>query len=113
MAEKTAREHGLRVDVALVHYPVVSRIGETIGSAVTNLDLHDIARAGRTFGVTTYWVVTPFHEQQELAGQDLTLSALQRSDANRFYLRHGFVPVGQSDFDTDYRWQHARAEAPC
>ena len=69
MAEKTAREHGLRVDVALVHYPVVSRIGETIGSAVTNLDLHDIARAGRTFGVTTYWVVTPFHEQQELAGQ--------------------------------------------
>ncbi|NCC94166.1 MAG: RNA methyltransferase [Opitutae bacterium] len=59
----------MRVDVALVHYPVVSRIGETIGSAVTNLDLHDIARAGRTFGVTTYWVVTPFHEQQELAGQ--------------------------------------------
>lgn len=59
----------MRVDVALVHYPVVSRIGETIGSAVTNLDLHDIARAGRTFGVTTYWVITPFREQQELAGQ--------------------------------------------
>ena len=59
----------MRVDVALVHYPVVSRIGETIGSAVTNLDLHDIARAGRTFGVTTYWVITPFREQQELADQ--------------------------------------------
>jgi hypothetical protein len=36
----------LRIDVALVHYPVVNRNGETIGSAVTNLDLHDIARAG-------------------------------------------------------------------
>jgi hypothetical protein len=59
----------MKVDVALVHHPVVNRIGETIGSAVTNLDLHDIARAGRTYGVSTYWVVTPFSEQQQLAGQ--------------------------------------------
>jgi hypothetical protein len=48
---------------------VVNRNGETIGSAVTNLDLHDIARAGKTYGVGTYWVITPFKEQQELAGQ--------------------------------------------
>jgi hypothetical protein len=69
LAEKTTAENGLRIDVALVHYPVVNRNDETIGSAVTNLDLHDIARAGRTFGVGTYWVVTPFREQQELADQ--------------------------------------------
>ncbi len=56
-----------RLDVALVHHPVVNRIGEIIGSAVTNLDLHDIARAGRTFGVRNYWVVTPYPLQQELA----------------------------------------------
>jgi len=37
-------------------------------------------------------------------GQDLTLSALKLSDANRFYLRHGFVVTGESDFDIDYRW---------
>ena len=59
----------VQVDVALVHYPVINRNGETIGSAVTNLDLHDIARAGRTYGIGTYWVITPFKEQQELAGQ--------------------------------------------
>lgn len=59
----------MHVDVALVHYPVVNRHGETIGSAVTNLDLHDIARAGKTYGVGTYWVITPFAEQQELARQ--------------------------------------------
>ena len=59
----------MKVDVALVHHPVVNRIGETIGSAVTNLDLHDIARAGKTYGVSTYWVVTPFSEQQQLARQ--------------------------------------------
>jgi len=31
------------------------------------LDLHDIARAGKTFGIGTYWVVTPYEQQQELA----------------------------------------------
>uniref|UniRef100_UPI0040577A26 RNA methyltransferase n=1 Tax=Candidatus Electrothrix sp. TaxID=2170559 RepID=UPI0040577A26 len=55
-----------RLDIALIHYPVVNKKQETIGSAVTNLDLHDIARAGRTFGVGTYWVVTPYKQQQEL-----------------------------------------------
>ncbi len=59
----------IRLDVALIHYPVRNRRGETIGSAVTNLDLHDIARAGRTFGITTYWVVTPFAGQQQLAAR--------------------------------------------
>ncbi len=58
-----------RVDVALVHAPVVNRQGEVIGSAVTNLDLHDIARACRTFGIDTYWVITPFVRQQELSAQ--------------------------------------------
>ena len=58
-----------RVDVALVHAPVINRQGEVIGSAVTNLDLHDIARACRTFGVDTYWVVTPFARQRELSEQ--------------------------------------------
>ena len=59
----------IRLDVALVHYPVVNRNNEVIGSAVTNLDLHDIARAGRTFGIGTYWVVTPYGRQQELAAE--------------------------------------------
>ncbi|MGV1099415.1 RNA methyltransferase [Thiovibrio sp. JS02] len=60
-------DHGhFRVDLALVHYPVTNKNGETIGSAVTNLDLHDIARAGRTFGIDTLYIVTPFADQQEL-----------------------------------------------
>lgn len=59
----------MKLDIALVHYPVNNRNGEIIGSAVTNLDLHDIARAGKTYGVRTYWVITPFVEQRELAEQ--------------------------------------------
>jgi hypothetical protein len=56
----------LRLDLALIHYPVCNKNGETIGSAVTNLDLHDIARAGRTFGIDTLYIVTPFADQQAL-----------------------------------------------
>lgn len=55
--------------LALIHYPVVSKKGEIIGSAITNMDLHDIARAGRTFGVRGYYVVTPYEDQAVLAGQ--------------------------------------------
>ncbi len=55
------------LSIALVHYPVLNKNGETIASAVTNLDLHDLARSARTYGVKTYYVATPLADQQELA----------------------------------------------
>ncbi|MBC8208280.1 MAG: RNA methyltransferase [Desulfobulbaceae bacterium] len=58
-----------RIDIALVHHPVLNKNGETIGSAVTNLDLHDIARAARTFGVENYYVITPYTDQQEMVSE--------------------------------------------
>ncbi|MFH1218105.1 MAG: RNA methyltransferase [Pseudomonadota bacterium] len=58
-----------RVDVALIHYPVYNKNQEIIGSAVTNLDIHDIARAGRTFGVSSFYIVTPYRDQQKLVGE--------------------------------------------
>ena len=54
------------IDVALVHYPVLNRQGEEIGAAVTGLDIHDIARTARTYGVERFFVVTPYQAQQEL-----------------------------------------------
>lgn len=63
------KSRSLKVDVALIHYPVINRSGDIIGSAVTNLDLHDIARACLTYGIGTYWVVVPDTMQQELAGK--------------------------------------------
>lgn len=52
--------------IALMHYPVLNKNGEIIASAVTNLDLHDIARAAKTYGVRKFFVVTPLKEQKEL-----------------------------------------------
>ncbi len=52
--------------MALVHYPVVNKNGQIIASAVTNLDLHDISRAAKTYGVRAFYVVTPLTDQKEL-----------------------------------------------
>lgn len=56
----------MAVNIALIHFPVINKLGETIGSAVTNLDIHDIARAARTFGVDRYYIITPYADQKEL-----------------------------------------------
>jgi hypothetical protein len=58
-----------RLAVALVHHPVLNRRQEVVATAITNLDLHDIARTCRTFGVGRFFVVTPVQEQQKIAGQ--------------------------------------------
>ncbi len=52
--------------VALIHYPVVNKNGETIASALTNLDLHDISRAAKTYGLKAFFVVTPLEDQKDL-----------------------------------------------
>jgi hypothetical protein len=63
----TEQEVGkVKVDLALIHYPVVNKNQEIIGSAVTNLDLHDISRAAKTYGVDSFYVVTPYTDQQDL-----------------------------------------------
>ncbi len=56
-----------RLYIALVHHPVINRKGEVIAAAVTNLDLHDIARAGRTFGARSFFVITPLEDQKSFA----------------------------------------------
>ncbi len=59
------------LDIVLVHHPVVNKVGEIIGSAVTNLDIHDIARAGKTYGVDNYYIVTPYEDQHALVAEIL------------------------------------------
>lgn len=58
---------GVNLHVALIHYPVINKKGDKVASAVTNLDLHDIARASRTYGVRSFHVITPLDDQRELA----------------------------------------------
>jgi hypothetical protein len=48
---------------ALVHHPVLDRAGDEVTTSVTNLDVHDIARSSRTYGLRGYFVVIPIEAQ--------------------------------------------------
>lgn len=63
------QSNAMELAIALIHYPVLNKRGETIGSAVTNLDLHDISRVARTYGVTDFFVATPYEDQLELIAE--------------------------------------------
>jgi len=62
---------GRNLYIALVHYPVLNKFGEKVAVSVTNLDLHDLARLARTYGLGGFHVVTPIEDQKTLAGQIL------------------------------------------
>ena len=48
---------------ALVHHPVVDRTGSEVTTSVTNIDVHDIARSARTYGLAGYFILTPIEAQ--------------------------------------------------
>ena len=62
----------LKIYVGLVHAPVVNKRGDQVITSITNLDIHDIARSCRTFGVEKFFLINPLHAQQTLANRILT-----------------------------------------
>lgn len=56
-----------KLAIALLHHPVYNKHREVVTTALTNLDLHDIARSARTYGLDRFYIVTPSAEQRTLA----------------------------------------------
>ena len=67
--QKRGLSKKLKLNVALMHYPMKDKQGDTVATAITNLDLHDISRSCRTYSVETYYVVTPIVAQREIASR--------------------------------------------
>ena len=57
----------MRLYIGLVHYPVYNKNYQTIASAITTVDLHDIARLARAYDVRNFFVINPLDDQQTLA----------------------------------------------
>jgi tRNA (guanine37-N1)-methyltransferase len=53
--------------VGLLHWPCLDKNGEEIATAITNLDLHDIARVCLTYGIDTLYIVHPYQGQLDFA----------------------------------------------
>jgi hypothetical protein len=56
-----------RIAALLAHHPVVDRQGDVVTTAITNLDLHDIARSALSYGLSDFFVAHPITAQRELA----------------------------------------------
>lgn len=54
------------VYIALLHYPMYNKQMDIVTTSITNLDLHDIARAARTYDVNGFFVVHPAENQHRL-----------------------------------------------
>jgi hypothetical protein len=59
-------QHPANLFLGLVHYPVYDKNKEVVASAVTNFDIHDIARCARTYGLEGFYIITPLESQVQL-----------------------------------------------
>jgi len=53
--------------IGLLHFPMRDRCGDIVATATTSMDVHDIARTARTYGVVRYFVITPLPSQRGIA----------------------------------------------
>jgi hypothetical protein len=58
--------------IGLVHHPIYDSRREVVATAVTNFDIHDIARCARTFGIGGFFVITPLESQIQLVEKILS-----------------------------------------
>lgn len=58
-----------RIAIALIHHPVLDKAGDIVTTAMTNLDLHDMSRSARTFGLEALFVAHPIEAQRELVSR--------------------------------------------
>lgn len=56
----------MKLYLGLVHHPIINKRDEVVTTSVTNMDIHDISRSCRTFGVAEYHIITPLEAQHGL-----------------------------------------------
>lgn len=51
------------ISLVLTHYPVYNKNKEVVVSSITTIDIHDLSRIAKTFGLGTFYIVTPLKLQ--------------------------------------------------
>ena len=60
------------LSIALLHYPCMDKNGAEVTTAITNLDLHDLARVCLTYGIDKLYIVHPYQVQRDFAEKIMT-----------------------------------------
>ncbi len=68
----------LPIYLGLVHHHIYNKNNEIITTAITNFDIHDIARTSRTYDIKKYFIIHP-HESQTMLAREIM-----------DYLQHGY-----------------------
>ncbi len=98
-----------RIDVALVHHPVLGRDGSEITTSLTPMDLHDISRTCKTYQVECYYVVHPHKTMQTIAQRvrdywdSGTGKAYEHNRARAFKLLELVSSIDEALFDAKAR----------
>ncbi len=53
----------MKVAIGLLHHPIYDRQKKVVATNITNLDVHDIARAARVYGIERYYLIHPMDDQ--------------------------------------------------
>jgi tRNA (guanine37-N1)-methyltransferase len=62
---------GKNLSLALLHHPVLDKDKNTVDVSLTNLDVHDISRSSRTYGLADFFVVGLREDQKLILNQVL------------------------------------------
>lgn len=96
--------------LALLHHPVVDRHKRIVTSAITSLDIHDLARSSCTYGVRAFFIVHPVAEQRQFAS---TVIDHWRFDFGRAFDSHRREALDLVQIVADLDGALASAESAC
>ncbi len=85
-----AKKHIPNHYVALMHTQIMIKGGRIGESSIASLDIHDIARSSRTYGLENYFIVSPLKDQQEIMR---TFLKFWHSDAGKEYNKSRYDAV--------------------
>ncbi|MEI7639136.1 MAG: RNA methyltransferase [Syntrophus sp. (in: bacteria)] len=89
--------------IALLHYPVFNKHRNIVTTAVANMDVHDISRVARTYGMQRFYIVTPIEVQRVLVqsildhwqqGYGATYNPSRREAFEHVCVKETFAMVG-------------------
>ncbi|MGH8832783.1 MAG: GNAT family N-acetyltransferase [Polaromonas sp.] len=97
-------------ETTFMHHIVLDR-GERIGFVTLRPEGRDALRLDHLYirpmhqgqGIGA-WIMDWIQSRARATGIAVKVTVLKRSDAHRFYERHGFKPEGEDTWDLHYRW---------